>query len=236
MKNFGSIQSTVIARAKIDPTDSTSVNLIMSDANDAISIVAAQRDWPQLYKSSTIALTASDGAISYNLAADVDRIEIMGISSPTNYAITLTEVPRRNMLNVIMQKTIGGTAQPTTWYFDTPTLSTDGLETKRVSFNVMPDKAYTITYWYRAYPPTITSSTNYPFFNQNFHHIIENYCLWKYAERNPDPTLDPAWFRGEWENGVRELLANYLSDSMQQLPIPGPNPTVNASVGVPPIK
>jgi len=235
-KNFASINNDVILRAKIDPSDTNSTSLIMSDANDAIGIVASLRYWPELMKSGTISLVLADGDKDYPLNSDVDKIDWMGITVPTNNAIQLTYISRKNLANIILQKTIGGTAQPVRWYFDNPTVSSDNVATRNVSFNVMPDKAYTVKYFYKALPPQIVASTNYPFFNANFHYIIDFYCLWKYSERNPDPSLNPAYFRGEWENGVKELLANDNADVVENVPIPGPNPSISAMGQVPPLR
>lgn len=225
---FSTIQSTVIARSKMDPTDSTSVNLILSDVNDACSIVASKRNWPELFKTGTAALALADGDKNYLLNTDVDKVEVMAISVPANNGIRLTQVDRKAILNIVVQKSIGGTAQPTMWYYQPESIDTNNLATKQISFNVMPDKAYTVEYWYRALPPLITVGTNYPFFNQNYHFIVENYALWKYAERNPDPTLNPDYFRGEWEQGLQNLLGDNVDDVMQPIPIAGPNPNISA--------
>lgn len=235
-KNFTNIQSDVISRAKIDPSDTVSIGLIMSDANDGCSIIAGMRRWPELMKSNTLSLLLADGDKDYNLQSDVDKVEIMAITVPTNYAITLPYVERKNILNIVVQKPIGGTAQPTAWYYDTPTISSDNVSTKTISFNVMPDQAYTVKYFYKALPPQITAGSNFPFFNANYHWIIDFYCLWKYAERNPDPTLDPAYFRGEWEEGMRQLMANVQDyDVVTSMVIPGPA-RVSSTVQVPPIR
>lgn len=227
-KSYSQIYTSVSTRAKIDPTDSTSVTNVLADVNDAISIVASRRNWPELYKTGTLSLLLADGDKNYGLATDVDKVEVMAITSPTSYAIRMTQVDRKAILNIVVQKSIGGTSQPTMWYYQPESIDTNNLATKQVSFNVMPDKSYTVQYWYRALPPLISTGTNYPFFNQNFHYIVENYCLWKYAERNPDPTLNPDYFRGEWENGLKELLGTNISDSMQPIPIAGPNPNISA--------
>lgn len=223
MKNFGAIQSTVISRCKINSTDTTSISLILSDANDACSIIASKKNFEELLKNSTLSLALADGDKTYSLASDVDRVETMNISSPVTYAKTLQYTPRKNILNIILQKTIGGTAAPDYWYVDLPTLDSNFTETKNVSFNCMPDQAYTIKYYYYAYPPVLIASGNYPFFDHNYHQIVELYCEWKYCERNPDPTLNPDYFRGEWENGVKELLGNYESKLTENVPIAGPN-------------
>ena len=223
MKNFGTIQTDVINRMKIDSSDTTSINLILSDANDAIGIIAAQRNWDELYASGTVSLTAADGDTLYSLASNVDKIETMGISFPVNYGKSLTYVMRKNLLNLTLQKTINGKTTPQAWYFGIPSISSDNVETKRISFDVMPEQNYTILYTYRSYPPQLATNSNFPFFDPNYHYIIDYYCEWKYCERNPDPSLDPAYFRGEWENGVSELLGRYDSKVIDNPPIAGPN-------------
>jgi len=223
MKDLQTIQSSVIARAKIDPSDTTSIGLILSDANDAIGIVAAQMSFEELWRSASISLALADGDKLYSLAADVDKIETVGISAPTNFAKQLINVPRKNILNITLQKTIGGTSTPTYWYLAMPTIdSVTNTETKNISFDLMPDQAYTILYTYKAYAPLLAAPTSFPFFDPNYHYIIEYYCLWRYAERNPDPTLSPDYFRGEWENGVKELVSNYKMKTIDAVPIGTP--------------
>lgn len=224
MKNFSSIQSTVISRCKIDPSNTTDIGLILSDANDACGIIASLKNWDELFKSANLTLLLADGDTVYSLASDVDKIETVTISTPTNYAVALQFALRKNILNIILQKTIGGTSQPNYWYFAPPTVSSDNVATKNISFNSMPDQSYTVTYNYYSTPPQITTGTNYPFFPSNYHYIVELYCEWKYCERNPDPTLNPDYFRGEWENGVKELTGNYASKLTENVPISGPNP------------
>ena len=234
-KNFTNISYTVQNRAKIDPSDTPTLNLILLDVNDACSIVASKRNWTELYQTGTIPLALADGDTNYPLASNVERVETMAITSPTNNAIQLTNVSRLNILNMVVGKPIGGTGQPTAWYYQPESVSPDNVATKNVSFNVMPDKSYTIEYWYRAFPPLITIGSNFPWFNGNFHWIIDNYCLWKYSERNPDPTLNPDYFRGEWDSGLAQLLESVSDDLMMSLPIAGPNPNANSQFQVPPI-
>jgi hypothetical protein len=223
MKTFLQIKNDVIRLGKISINDTTSINSILTDANDAISTIASQRAWDELYKKGNLTLVLADGDKDYALASDVDKLERVRITLPVDYARVIEYCPRKEVIDRIGAKTNNGTGTPTQWYFDFPTISATNLETKNMSFDVMPDQDYTIEYAYRAYSPLIVNDADYPFFDRNYHQIVVWYCLWKYAERNPDPTLDPVYYRGEWENGARELMANYQSKVLEQVTIKGPN-------------
>lgn len=224
MKTFGVIQSDVIARCKINSTDTTSIALILSDANDACGIIASKKNWDELFKTANINLALADGDTVYPLASDADKIESVTVSSPTDYSTVLQYTPRKNALNIILQKSITGTAIPSYWYFAPSTIDANNIATKNISFNSMPDQAYTVTYNYYSTPPAILVPANYPFFPANYHYIIDSYCEWMYSVRNPDPTLNPDYFESQWLKGLNMLLGSYPSKLTEQVPIPGPNP------------
>lgn len=193
------------------------------DTGIACQIIASKRDWPELYKVGTLSLTGSDGDITYSLASDVDKIEQMRITVPSTYSRVIDEVDRRSIRRTIPNKLIPGTTTPSRWYYSEPTIGSNNVETKQVSFDYRPNMAYTMTYSYKANPPDMDSDDDYPFFDGNYHHILAYYDVWKYAERSADPALNPIYWRGEWENGVEELLASYASKSTLLMPVPGPD-------------
>lgn len=197
---------------------------IDEDTNIGCQLIASLRDWSELNRVGTpLSLTAADGDITYSLDANVDKITQVWISSPASYARVLEEIDHRSFRRLIPDKTIPGPSTPNRWYYSESSIGTDNVETKQISFNSRPDRAYAVTYSYKSDAPEMDDDTDYPFFDGNYHHILANYDVWKYAERSADPALNPIYWRGEWENGVKELLANYASKSTLLLPVPGPD-------------
>lgn len=196
---------------------------IEEDLNVACNIVASIRDWNELYKINTLALTGSDGDISYSLSSDVDEVEQMKITSPTNYAQVLGRVEKTRIRQLIPDKTIAGRSVPSRWYYVEPSIGSDNVETKKVTFDYRPDQAYTITYSYKANVPEMSESSDYPFFDGNYHHILVNYAMWKLAERLADPSLSPNYYAGEWDISLNFMKEHYQSQSKFLLPIPGPD-------------
>lgn len=221
-KTLAQITSDVVRLARIDVNDSTSNGAIITDANDAIGIIASKRNWDELYKSSTVNLALADGDTIYPLSSDVDKVDQVRITTPITYARPLIYVPRRMLLDLIPDKSNNGTSTPSSWYYADPSISSSNVETKNISFDIMPDQAYTVKYTYRRYPPSLVNTTDYPFFDQNYHQIIVTYCVWKYAERSPDVALNPQEWESKWNDGLRELLASYDSKVTLNNPIPGP--------------
>lgn len=216
------LRAMCIRYAKI-PDDATALAGLEEDLSIAVQIVATKRDWPQLYTTSTVGLTASDGDTVYALASNTDEIEQMRITSPSSYARVIPQISKEELRKIIPDKTVPGLASPSHWYFSEPTLSSTNVETKNVSFDYRPDRNYTITYSYKIFPPTLSASTSYPFFDPTYHHICCYYAIWKYAERTADPAVNPAYWRGEWENALDKLLEDEQGQSKFLLPIPYDN-------------
>lgn len=221
-KTQAQIQSDVVRIGRIANTDSASLGAIIVDSNDAINIIASKRNWDELYRTGTLSLLLADGDKNYPLSNNVDKVDLVRITSPINYAKEITAVLARDLLAVLGAKTNNGTGTPNQWYYSEPTVASNNVETKNMSFDIMPDQSYTVTYRYRTYPPQLVNTTDYPFFDQNYHHIIVDYCLMQYAKRNPDQTLNPDSFELKWARGLNDLLSSYDSKIVRNTPIPGP--------------
>ncbi len=221
-KNLQQTISYVTRKARIDVNSSVDIAAITEDSNDAIGIVASKRNWDELYKTITLSLASSDGDKNYPLDLTVDKVELVRITLPVDYAREIFYVPRREVLSVLGAKTNNGKATPNRWYYSEPSISSSNVETKLMSFDNMPDLAYTVAYTFRKLPPLLVNPTDYPFFDANYHHIIGAYDIWQYAERNPDSAMNPDYWKGQWEEGLDELLAAYDSKVTINSPIPGP--------------
>lgn len=226
-KNLGQISSYVMRKARIDSSDTISVAAITEDANDAIGIIASLKNWDELYKTLTLSLLKSDGDKNYPLDASVDKVELVRITLPVTYAKEITYIPRREILSILGAKSNNGTATPNQWYYSEPTLSSSNVETKNMSFDQMPDQAYTVAYTFRRYAPQLVNTTDYPFFDVNFHYLIGYYCIWQYAERNPDETMNPDSWERKWNKGLNTFMSAYNSKVTVNSPIPGPNMNTN---------
>lgn len=203
-------------RLKVD-SDNTARTGILDDLNIGQQVLASLMGWKELMKSATLSLT--DGTETYSLASDVQYVEQMRITSPTDLEAVLTEVDKEifRVSNPVTSNDSETT--PKYWYFTEPSIGSDNVATKQVSFYPIPEQSYTVTYSYKADCPALDGDNDYPFFDGNFHHILADYACWKYCEREPDPTLNPAYFKNEWEEGKRLLLENYRGWSKYQMPI-----------------
>lgn len=217
------LRNIAIRRAKIPTNNQVVLDAIDDDLDQACQIIAGKRFWPQLVKTNTLSLTASDGDISYALQSDVDEVEQFRITSPTSYSAVLQPVDKLFIRQVIPNKTLPGRTVPSKWYFVEPTISSTNVETKNITFDYLPDQAYTVTYSYKSFAPALSGDGSYPFFDSVYHMHLVNYAIWKYAERTPDASLNPVYWRGEWEFGVQTIEDDEQGQSKFLLPIPGPN-------------
>lgn len=213
---YKNLQDLCARRTKTD-TDSVARAGFQTDLNIAQQIIASLMTWKELEKSATLSLTA--GTETYSLATDVNLIEQMRITSPTDREIVLVRADKETLRIAHPVTSNDGTTTPYYWYFTEPSVGSDSSVTKRVSFYPIPEQAYTVTYTYKADATDMDADAEYPFFDGNFHHILAEYACWKYAEREPDPTLNPNYFKNEWEEGKRLLIENYRGWSKYQMPI-----------------
>lgn len=214
------IKSMAIRLGKIPATNATALAGVDIDSGIACNIIAGLKEWPELFRLGTFALTSSDTATTqYPLASDVDKVQQLRITSPTNYTKIIYQIALTDLRAMISDKTLAGRTTPSYWAYSEPTISSNNTETKKVEFDYLPDQAYTITYSYKGNPPVLDEDGDYPFFDGNFHHIVALYDLWKYAERVTDAANSPIYWRGEWENGLKELLDAYYEKTTMLLPI-----------------
>lgn len=222
---FSTLYTTCQTRTKTE-SDTSARDTFKSDLNIALGVVASQRNWPQLVKTANLSLatstTAPDGS-SYGLNTDVDTVEQMRVTSPNQYEKVLYFLTRKELRKLDPVITNSGTGTPQYWYFAEPTQDTNGGEIKQVNFWPLPDQSYTVTYTYKKDAPTLVSDDDLPFFDKKFHHILIDYAIWKYAERDPDPTLNPLYYKNEWETGLANLDRFYISQVQDMDQIHGPD-------------
>lgn len=190
--------------------------------NEGIKIIASKRDWPELFREATLSLTAADGDISYALSSDVKKVYQMRIISPDSYIKGLDFWKNFYYWEYEPTKANKGTSTPGAWYFTAPTTNTNGSSTFNVSFDEKPQQSYTVKYSYKVKTPTISSLSSVPFFDEDYHSILIDYALWKYAEREADPSLNPTYFFESWQNGLEQLLEARVQPQREMTPIPGP--------------
>lgn len=221
--NRGQLNSYIVNIGKIPSVDTVSLAMINDNLNMAIGIIAAKRFWPQLRQLNTVITTATDGDISYSLQSNVYEVEQMRITSPQSYSKELLYVPVEILRRMLPNKLIPGRTVPSRWTYYEPTIDTNNVETKQVSFDYRPDQAYTITYSYQAFPPLMTNDNQYPFFDSQYHIYPAYYALWKYAERVKQPSLNPQYFQMLWDEGIATIEQDFQSQTKQIPPIPGPD-------------
>ena len=226
MKQLQDIQADFVRLANANASDLNLMGQITTDANDAIRIIASKKFWTELVRTESITTSSTDGDMSYPLDVNVDRVDQVKIVSPTDYASVLQYIPRRLLRDIVPSKLLIGNSVPNKWYFSEPIINSDNSATKTMSFNVMPDRTYTINYTFKSLPPNLVQPTDVPFFNSNFHQIILPYCLYQYAINQADPTLDPIFFYTQWQNGLNELLSNDDTDLVVNSPIQADYKTV----------
>lgn len=175
----------------------------------------------QLYKTETLSLTS--GTETYDLASDVDEIEQLLITSPTADEKELVRVDKEEFRKTNPVTSNDSTSTPSYWYFSEPTIGSDNTETKRVSFYPIPDGAYTVTYSYKSTITGMDADGDYPFFAGRYHHILADYAIWQYAEREADPTMNPNYWENKWEKGLALLTETFYDQTKHLEPINGPD-------------
>lgn len=216
-KTYAELQAICVRKTKT-ANDATALLGFQEDINIALGIVASIINPEPLYKSDTLSLTS--GIETYDLASDVATIEQVKITSPTTSEKVLVQISKERAREF---KTANDShATPNWWYFDEPTFNTDGTRTLRISFYPISEQAYTVTYSYSILPTVLANSGDYPFFDQRFHHILADYAIWQYAESEPDPTLNPAYWKSKWDEDIELVKEATLTKSKHLMPIRGP--------------
>ena len=219
-KTYSQLKNICIRKTKDNSPDA--VSGFEEDLNIAQQIIASLRDWPELYQTpGTLSLV--DGTEKYSLASDVDEIEQMRITSPTDYEKELPEESKEAHRAVHPVTSNDSKAVPSYWYFDEPSISSTNVETKQVGFYPIPEQAYTVTYSYKRTIPEMSANGSYPFFNSKYHDILADYAIWQYYEREPDEAGNPLYWQNKWEQGKQRMLETYYSQSKHLKPIPGPD-------------
>ena len=175
----------------------------------------------QLIKTSTISLT--DGTETYDLDSDVDEVEQVLITSPTDDEKVLERIDKEDLRSFNPVTTNDSESTPSYWYFSEPTIGTDNTETKRISFYPIPDSSYTVTYSYKSTVTGMDADDDYPFFDGKYHHILADFAIWQYSEREADPTMNPNYWENKWEKGQALVIETYYDQGKYLEPIKGPD-------------
>ena len=210
MKTYTELQNICLRRTKTEG-EADALAGFQEDLNIGQSIIASLRLWSELYTSSTLSLT--NGVETYSLASDVDVVEQLRITSPTDQEKELKYISKEEFRRINPVTSNDSTAVPTYWYWSEPSIGTDYTPTKQVSFYPIPDGGYTVEYSYKKTVPQMSNVTDYPFFDGKYHHILTYYAIWKYAEREADQSLNPTYWKNEWETALGNLIE---TDSQQK--------------------
>lgn len=227
--NFKTLQDTVNRRGKI--ADATAKVGVASDLNIAQQIVASLRFWPELAKVAS--LTITKGIDTYPLEVDVDDIEQIILTTPSGYSKEIPFINKTELRRFAPVASLNGEASPIVAYFSEPTVNTDGSEVKNITFWTIPDQTYVVNYSYKKVVVDMADQSDYPFFNNKFHHILIDYALWKEAETNPDESKNPNYWKEEWQGplypqviggGLAQILSATLTGNLKfPISIPGPD-------------
>lgn len=220
MASYVNLTDTCARRTKTTG-DTAALAGFQSDINTAINIIASKRDWPELWREATLSLLAVDGDKNYPLQSDVNKVYQLRITSPDSYIRPLSFWRNFEYWEYMPTKANLGTSSPTAWYFAKPNTLSTGATQYQVSFDQKPDQSYTATYSYKVKTPPLVASTDVPFFDENYHHILIDYAIWMYAEREADPSLSANYYAVKWQNGMTELLMAHVQPQREQTPIPG---------------
>ena len=175
----------------------------------------------QLIKTSTLALTS--GTETYSLASDVDEVEQIRITSPTDDEKVIDKISKEDLRAMNPVTSNDSTSTPSYWYFSEPIIGSDNTETKRISFYPIPDGDYTITYSYKMILTGMNADGDYPFFAERYHHVLADYAIWQYSEREADPTMNPNYWENKWEKGLALITETFYEQSKYLEPIKGPD-------------
>ncbi len=219
-KTYSQLQNICIRKTKDNSPDA--VSGFQEDLNIGQEIVASLLGTRarELYTTGTLSLVA--GTETYSLNSDVDTIEQVLITSPTNDEKELLLSSKEYERSINPVKSNDSQAMPNRYYLDEPSIAADGTETKVMAFDTIPDQAYTVTYSYKKKVSPMSATVLYPFFNSKYHYILADYAIWQYTERETDESMNPSYWEIKWEKGLALLLETYGSDTKNQEPIPGP--------------
>lgn len=81
--------------------------------------------------------------------------------------------------------------------------------TNSIRFYQIPDTSYTVSYDYYKAPTDMTLTTDTPFFNSKFHHILADFALAMFYESAAEAQYDKANFhRAKFEGEIKELISD----------------------------
>lgn len=173
-------------------------------------------------RTKTATLSLVDGTETYALASDVGTVKQMLLTSPANdeKEIQLIDTETFRRMNPATSNDSKGI--PDYYYFIEPTVGATNIESKNINFYPIPDDSYTATYTYRRNSDFMAADTDYPSFDERYHHILADYAIWQYYERETDESGNPMYWQNKWNQDLDWLIETYPRDGML-LPIPGPD-------------
>lgn len=215
MKTYEALYKLCQRRTKTEG-DADALAGFKEDLNIGVQEIAGLRGWQELEKQDTLTLSASTETYALTSLSgggtDVDFIRQITITSPTANETVVNYIDKEKLRVIDPVTSNSGTGTPLYWYYSEPTISS-GTETRNVSFWPIPDATYVVRVAYKRILTDMSATSDYPFFDRKFHHILADYAIWCYCLREPDATLNPSTFEAAWENGKRRLLSSVHSQA-----------------------
>jgi hypothetical protein len=183
-------------------------------------MAARLENWPPLQASSTLSLT--DGTEEYALASDFFKMRGRTVRITTdNYERTIP-IESYSEFRVKYPETSDDTeSTPTCCYFS-PNSETS------LRFYPIPEQSYTVAYDYIKAPSDMTLTSDTPFFNARWHHILADYALALHFESAYEARYDKANFhRSKYEQEADRAVADLRKRSTGQSEM-----RINYSTGV----
>lgn len=211
-----------ICKRKTKDSTATATSGYQEDLDIALGIVDSLLNTNEDTKTGTLSLTA--GVETYALASDVETVEQVLITSPVGNKKELEWVDKNRFREVHPNTSNDGTSVPTVYYESESTINaTTNVETKNISVYPIPSGSFTLTYSYKHAMPVMATDAAYPSFNGRYHHILADYAIWQYYEREVDESGSPMMWENKWTKDLQWLVETYPMFNKYPNQIPGPD-------------
>lgn len=215
------LQLVNICKRKTKDTSSTSESGFQEDLDTALGIVDSILNRDKGDIKATLNLIA--GTESYPLPTNVDTLNQFVITPPATGS-KLTWVGRDIFRLNNPDTSTSSHGVPSYWYEIEPTIDgATNVETKNINVFPIPDVDYVATYTYIKSLPIMVTNAAYPSFNGKYHHILADYAIWQYYERETDESGNPMYWQNKWEKDLEWVIETYPRSIKYLAAISGPD-------------
>lgn len=210
-----------LCKRKTKDTSSTSNSGFQDDLDTALGIVDSILNTHEGDKAGTLSIISGTG--TYAVDSDVETINQILITSLNNEK-QLVNIDKDEFRASHPNTSDDSTGNPSYWYESDPTInSTTNAQTKNISIYPIPNANLTASYTYTRSLPAMATDAASPSFNAKYHHILADYAIWQYYERETDESGNPMYWQSKWNQDLAWLIETYPKITKYPVAIPGPD-------------